>query len=172
MLAYGSLLGWSGLVVAMVLMVQGFRRMKTRPVAREVSQKGLRREVALDRWGGIHTALSIAATVIVAFHGTLFLGGLVEPSLAIWLGAAAFGALLVLNSSGVLTESKRKFREFGSLKRLHVVLVVIVLVLALAHIELLLTGFFERTIVEGAIVALVVICVVFVSVPLSLPSIV
>ena len=45
---------------------------------------------------------------------------------------------------------------------------VTVLVLSLAHIELLLAGSFERAIIEGAIVAVVVIFVVFVSVPLTL----
>jgi len=168
MLAYGSLLGWSGAVTALVVTFQGFRPMETQPSVRDRKQRVLHREVAIDRWGGIHTALSIAATLIIAFHGVLFLGGLMEPSLAIWLGAVAFAALLVLNSSGVLTESKRKFREFGSFKRLHVVLMVIVLVVSLAHIELLLAGSFERAIIQGAIVALVVIFVVFVSVPLTL----
>ena len=167
-LAYGSLLGWSGMVCVLVVIVQGFRNI-ARPSPAQVDGHGSAQyEVAVNRWGGIHIALSIAVTALVVLHGVLFLGGLWVFSFPVWLGAMAFVVLVVLNLSGLLTESKRKTRAFGSLRTSHVLLMSVVLVLALAHIELIAEAWYARTIVEGAIVAFVVIFVVLVSVPFTI----
>ena len=112
--------------------------------------------------------MSIAATVLIGIHGALFFPSISEVSLAIWFGISGFIVLVVLNLSGLLTESKRKSREFWPLRRLHVVLMLTVLVLSIAHIELVVGRSFLRSIVEGAIIASVVTFVVFVSVPITL----
>jgi glucan phosphoethanolaminetransferase (alkaline phosphatase superfamily) len=168
MLGYGALLGWSGMVGVLLVVIQGFRRIENRSPIHGGIDRFVRYEVGIDRWGGIHTALAIAVTVLVALHGLLFFPGLLEFSLPIWLGAIAFVVMFVLNLSGVLTEVKRKSREFGSLKTLHVVLMVIVLALSAIHIELFIGASYIRSIVEGAIIAFVVAFVVLVSVPITI----
>jgi hypothetical protein len=168
LLRYGALLGWSGLVGILFVLLQGFRRME-KPSSRHYgTERLLGHEIALDRWGGIHTALAIAVTVLVAVHGLLFFPGLLGSSLPIWLGAAAFILMVTLNLSGVLTEVKRKSREFGSLKTMHVVLMIIVLTLSAIHIELFVEGSYLRSILEGAIIAFVVAFVVLLSIPITL----
>jgi len=169
LLAYGSLLGWSGAIVVPVVIIQGVRKMEKRPLLQ--GKDGLKRQgFAMDRWGAFHTALSIALTVIVLIHGLVFLGGLFVSSFPIWLGALAVGSLLVLDASGVATEATRKSRRFGPLRRIHVVLMMIVAVLSFAHIELLVAGSFIPTMLEGAIVAFLVIVVVFVGIMVSVAS--
>jgi len=168
-LGYGALLGWSGMVGAVAVTVQGYRKMKKRPEPQDSSDGLFRFELDINRWGGIHTALSIAVTVLIGIHGLLLFPNLSEFSLAIWLGVLGFGVLVLLNLSGLLTESKRKSREFGSLKRLHVILMLIVLVFSIIHIELVVGPSFVRSIIEGAIIVFVVTFVVFVSVPITLP---
>jgi len=169
-LSYGALLGWTGMIGVLVILVQGYRKMDTQLTVSDAASKIAGYELGLSRWGGMHTALSIAVTVLIAAHAIIFLPSLWEVSLAIWLGAAGFVVLLILNGSGLLTESKRKSRKFGSLKRLHVVLMLVVLAVSILHIELIVGPMFVRSIVGGAIITLVVLFVVFVSVPIQLPG--
>ena len=166
-LRYGALLGWSGIVGVLILLTQGFRKIEKGSPSQGRDNIG-RYEITLDRWGGIHTALAIAVTVIIAIHGLLFFPGLLGLSFAIWLGAIAFIVMVALNLSGLLTEMKRKSREFGSLKTLHVVLMLIVVALSAIHIELFLETGYVRSIIEGSIIACVVAFVVLVSVPVTL----
>ena len=169
LLAYGSLLGWTGAIVVPVVVIQGVRKMEKRSLPQ--GKEGLKGQgFAMDRWGAFHTALSIALTVIVLIHGLVFLGGLFGPSFPIWLGALAIGSLLVLDASGVATEAMRKSRRFGPLRRIHIVLMMIVAVLSFAHIELLVAGPSVHTMVEGAIVASLVIVVIFVGIMISVAS--
>ena len=166
-LGYGALLGWSGMVGVLAITIQGFRKMKKRYEPRAKSQGLVHYDLDINRWGGIHTALSIAVTVLIGFHGALLFPDLSEISFGIWLGVSGFIVLVVLNLSGLLTESKRKSREFGSLKRLHVVLMLIVLVFSMIHIELLVGPSFLCSIIEGVIIVFAVTFVVFVSVPIK-----
>ena len=122
----------------------------------------------LRNGAGYTFALSIIVIILVLIHGAVFFPSLFEPSLLIWLGAAAFFVLIVLNFSGVITESKRRSREFGQLKRVHLLLMVLALALAVVHIEGLMTGLFLRSIIVGAIVGLVGALVVFITVPLTI----
>jgi len=167
-LSYGSLLGWAGIFGVVAILVQGFRKVENRQGPTDPIVKIARLNSGLIRWGGIHTALSIAVTVLIAVHAAIFFASLWAVSLAIWLGATGFVFLLVLNASGLATESKRKSRQFGSLKRIHVILMLAVLLLSVLHIELLLGITFPRSAVDGAIIILVVLFVVFVSVPITL----
>ena len=169
LMAYGSLLGWSGAIAVPVVIIQGARKVEKRPTS-EGGDKLVRSGFAADRWGAFHTALAIAVTVIILVHGLLFFGGLFGPSFPIWLGAFAVGSLLVLDASGVATEAMRKSRKFGPLRRVHVVLMVVVAALSFAHIELLVTGPFVRTMLQGAIVTALVIVVVFVGIMVSVGS--
>lgn len=104
----------------------------------------------------------------MAIHGVLFFGGLLEFSVPIWIGAAAFIVLVILNLSGVITEAKRKSGTFGSLKTMHVLLVLAVIALSAIHIEVMLGPSYARTVLGGAIVALIVVSVIFVTLPLTL----
>jgi hypothetical protein len=169
-LSYGSLLGWSGMIGVLALLVQGFRKIENQPKSSHNDAKVARYELGLTRWGGIHTALSIAVTVLIAVHAAFFFSSLWGVSLAIWLGVAGFIVLLVLNASGILTESRRKSQKFGSLKRLHVILMLLVLALSILHVELVVGPMFLRSILGGTIIALVVLFVVLVSVPITLPD--
>jgi glucan phosphoethanolaminetransferase (alkaline phosphatase superfamily) len=165
---YAALLGWSGIVGVFLVLIQGFRRIEKRTPYHGGADGLVHYEFAFDRWGGIHTALAIAVTMLIAVHGLVFFPGLLEVSFPIWLGATAFTVMVALNVSGVVTEVKRKSREFRSLKRLHVVLMLIVVVLSVIHIELFVEVSYFRSIFEGAIVAFVVAIVVLVSVPLTI----
>jgi hypothetical protein len=165
---YGALLGWGGMVGVLLVLIQGFRKIEKPSPSHRETNRFVRHEYTLDRWGGIHTALAIAVTVLIAIHGSLFFPGLLGLSLPIWIGATAFILMVLLNLSGVLAEVKRKSREFGSLKRLHVVLMLIVLALSAIHIELFVEASYVRSIVEGAIIAFVVAFVVLISVPITL----
>jgi hypothetical protein len=156
------------MVGVLLVLIQGFRKIEKPSASHGETNRFVRYEVAIDRWGGIHTALAIAVTVLIAIHGLLFFPGLLGFSLPIWLGATAFIFVVVLNLSGVFTEVKRKSREFGSLKTLHVVLMLIVLVLSAIHIELFVEPSYIRSIVEGAIIAFVVAFVVLISVHMTL----
>jgi hypothetical protein len=167
-LSYSALLGWSGMVGALAVTIQGYRKMKKRSEPHGSSEGVVRYELDINRWGGIHTALSIAVTVLIGLHGALLFPAVSEVGLAIWLGVLGFIVLVVLILSGLLTESKRKSRGFGSLRRLHVVLMLIVLVFSITHIELVVGPSFLRSIMEGVIIAFVVTFVVFVSVPITL----
>lgn len=165
---YGALLGWSGMIGALAVTIQGYRKMTKRSEPNGGSQGIVRYELDTNRWGGIHTALSIAVTVLIAMHGIMLFPDVSDISFAIWLGVLGFFVLVVLNLSGLVTESKRKSRKFGSLKRLHVVLMLIVLVFSIIHIELVVGPSFLRSIIEGIIIVFVVTFVVFVSVPITL----
>lgn len=168
-LSYGSLLGWSGMIGVFAVLVQGFRKMEKQPKSSHNGTKVANYELGLSRWGGIHTALSIAVTVLIAVHAAFFFSSLWGVSLAIWLGATGFIVLLVLNASGILTESRRKSQKFGSLKRLHVILMLAVLALSILHTELVVGPMFLRSVLGGAIITSVVLIVVLVSVPITLP---
>jgi hypothetical protein len=169
-LSYGSLLGWSGIIGVLAVLVQGFRKMEKQSQSSQNSTRVARYEVGLTRWGGIHTALSIAVTVLIAAHAAFFFSSLWGVSLAIWLGVTGFIVLLVLNASGIITESRRKFRTFGSLKRLHVILMLLVLALSILHVELVVGPMFLRSVIGGAIITSVVLIVVLVSIPITLPN--
>ena len=62
----------------------------------------VRYELDINRWGGIHTALSIAVTVLIGIHGALLFPGASGVGLAIWLGVLGFIVLVVLVLSGLL----------------------------------------------------------------------
>ena len=157
------------MVGALLILVQGFRTVEKQSCSH--SSSGVAHyEFAITRWGGIHTALAIAVTVLIAIHGVLFLGGLLEFITPLWIGAAAFIVLVISNLSGVITESKRKSRAFGPLKTMHVLLVLAVIVLSATHIEVMLGPSYARTVLGGAIVALIVLSVVYVTLPLTLQT--
>ena len=105
---YADVLGWSTVVAFLLLMIQGFWSRRRR-IGLSTERKQLATvsyQLALFEWGGMHTALSIVVTVFLVAHGFLLLPGLLEPSLALWLGTLAFLILLLLNFSGLMTESR------------------------------------------------------------------
>ena len=134
---YASVIGLSTVTLFLILMIQGFWSRKRHLNIHGESNSGshVSYQVALFKWGGMHSALSIVVTVFLIIHGFLLLPGLFEPSLALWVGAVAFVILLVLNFSGLLTESARKSRSFGAFKKIHVWLMLLVLTLVVIHVE-------------------------------------
>lgn len=168
-LQYAALLGWSAITGVLILVIQGL--WKTRAYLNNLAGRrdsGVGPyERAVNHWGGVHIALSIVVTIFVAIHGAFFLQSLVYPSVAIWLGAVAFVILIGVNLSGLLTESRRKSRQFGRLKREHVTLMLVVLALTLVHVEGVISGLFVRSILGGAIIGLVGVLVVVIIVPLT-----
>jgi hypothetical protein len=164
---YGAPLGWSALIVILALLIQSYWKTRTYPSELRGAKATVRYEFVINKWGGLHVALSIALLTLVAVHGAVFFDSLYEPSIVIWLGAAAFPVLIILNFSGVLTEVKRRSRKFGPLKTIHLLLVLFALALTLVHIEGLTSGPFQRSIIVGTIVGLVGVLAVFVTVPLT-----
>ena len=166
---YGSELGWGAAIVISLLVIQSFWKTKGFPQELQSAKAIVRHQFAINKWGGLHVALSIVAFVLVVVHGTIFLLSLLEPSLLIWIGAAAFFALVLLNLSGIVTESTRRSGKFSRLKRMHLLLMVVVLTLVVVHIEGLLTGFFSRTLLAGTIIGFVVALAVFITIPFVIP---
>jgi hypothetical protein len=168
-LQYAALLGWSAVVGVLILVIQGL--WKTRAYLNNLASgrdSGVASyERAVNRWGGVHIALSIVVTIFVVIHGAFFLESLVYPDVAIWLGAVAFVVLIGVSLSGLLTESRRKARQFGRFKRLHVTLMLVVLALILVHVEGVISGLFVRSILAGAIIAFVGALVVVIIVSLT-----
>jgi len=153
----------------LVIMVQGVWKTRSYLGGSEF-QRGsalASHEDAVNHWGGVHAALSLVVAIFAAVHGVALFPSLFEPSLAVWLGAVAFLALIILNFSGVLTESRRKSRRFGPFKRLHVILMLGVMGLVLVHVEALVSGLFLRSIIMGAIVGLEASLVVFITIPIT-----
>jgi hypothetical protein len=153
---YAGVIGWSTVTVFLILVVQGFWSRKRHLNIRGESNScpHVSYEFALFKWGGMHSALSIVVTMFPIIHGFLFLPGLFEPSLALWVGAVAFVILLVLNLSGLLTESARKSRSFGLFKKIHVWLMLVVLTLVVIHVEGAAPSLTFLSILSGMIVGL------------------
>jgi hypothetical protein len=166
---YGSEVGWGAAVVFSLLVIQSFWKTKRIPQELRSAKAIVRHKFAVNKWGGLHVALSIVAFVLVLVHGTIFLLSLLEPSLLIWTGAAAFFTLVLLNLSGLVTESTRPSGAFGRLKRMHLLLMVVVLTLVVVHIEGLLTRVFSRALLVGTIAGFVGALAVFITIPLVIP---
>ena len=164
---YAGPLGWSALFAISVLVIQSFWKARTYPGELRNAKATVRYQFAINKWGGLHVSLSIVVIILVTVHGLFLLPSLLEPSLLIWLGAAAFLTLIVLNYSGVVTESKRRSRKFGRLKRLHLLVMILALALAVVHVEGLMSGLLLRSVIVGAIVAVVGALAVFITVPLT-----
>jgi len=166
-LQYAVILGWSAIFGVLVLLVQGAWKTKAY-LNTHVNQRGIGFfERAVNQWGGIHVALSIVITIFAIVHGAFFLQSLLSPSVAIWFGAAAFAVLVVVNLSGLSTELKRKSRQFGRFRGLHITLMLAVLGLTLLHVEGVLSGLFLRPIVAGAIVGFLATLAVIIVTPLT-----
>ncbi len=156
-LRFANLLGWSALILTVVLMVQGFmksNRNKKRimGLSERDSREGLWRR--MHEWGGIHIALSLLITAFILIHGAVFIRGLIQPSLILWFGAAAFTALLLSQLIGFITESRRMSRQFGTFKKNHLFLTSTVLVLSIVHVEGVTSLTSNLTLMEGALVAI------------------
>ena len=166
---YADVLGWSTVVVFLMVVVQGFwnRGRQKRRASCSKQLSAVSYDTSLFEWGGIHTALSIVAAVFLIAHGLLFLGGLYEPSLFLWLGVSAFVILLVLNFSGLATEYARRSRNFSLYKRWHVWLMLFVFILLVAHVAGEATASSFRSILPGAIIGLVSVLFVWLIVPFT-----
>jgi hypothetical protein len=156
MSGYASVIGWSTITVFLILMLQGFWIRKRHPKISGDSNGGPHTsyQLSIFKWGGMHSAMSIVVTVFLIIHGFLLLPSLLEPSLALWAGAVAFAILLILNLSGLLTESARKSRNFGRHKEIHVWLMLMVLILLVIHVEGVAPSLSFRSILPGVIVGL------------------
>ena len=154
---YADVLGWSTVIVFLLLIIQGFW-----------NRNRQKRGASLIEWGGIHTALSVVVAAFLIVHGFLLLGGLSEPSLFLWLGALAFVILLVLNFSGLATEYARRSRNFGLYRRWHVWLMLFVLVFLVVHVAGEATASSFRSILPGAIIGLASVLFVWLIVPFTI----
>jgi len=75
--------------------------------------------------------------------------------------------LIAVNLSGLFTEFRRKTRQFGQFRKVHVMLMVAVSTLTLVHVEGLISGLFVRSIFAGAIVGFLGALAVIIIVPLT-----
>jgi len=166
---YAGVIGWSTITVFLILMIQGFWSRKRHSITNDESNGNLHTayQLSLFKWGGMHSAMSIVVTVFLIIHGFLLLPSLFEPSLALWLGAVAFAILLVLNLSGLLTESARKSRNFGRHKKIHVLLMLMVLTLLVIHVEGMVPLLSFRSILPGIIVGLAAFLSLSIIIPLT-----
>ena len=143
--SYAQLLGWGALAASAVLVIQGFwkawadKRYMSQLRANALGHEGSRvvSELYTDArvygWREMHVALSILVTVFAAIHGIFLLPSITSLFAGTLLGAAGFLVLLILGFSGIFLESKRKVKAFGSIKKLHLWLMVGALTLAEVH---------------------------------------
>jgi len=143
--SYAQLLGWGALAASAVLVIQGFwkawadKRYMSQLRADALGHEGSRvvSELYTDArvygWREMHVALSILVTVFAAIHGIFLLPSITSLFEGTLLGVAGFLVLLVLGLSGIFLESKRKVKAFGSIKKLHLWLMVGALTLAEVH---------------------------------------
>ena len=104
-------------------------------------------------------------------HGAVFIRGLMQPSLILWFGAAAFTILLLSQLIGFITESRRMSRQFGTLKKNHLFLTSTVLVLSIVHVEGVTSLTSNPTLMEGALVAILGTALVWCIVPITVHGI-
>lgn len=143
--SYAQLLGWGALAASAVLVIQGFwkawadkrymAQLRTNALGHEGSRvvSELYTESRVYGWREMHVALSILVTVFAAIHGIFLLPSITSLFAGTLLGVAAFLVLLTLGLSGIFLESKRKVKAFGSIKKLHLWLMVGALTLAEVH---------------------------------------
>ena len=169
MSGYAGVIGWSTITVFLILMLQGFWIRKRHPKTSDESNGSPHTsyQLAIFKWGGMHSAMSIVVTVFLIIHGFLLLPSLLEPSLALWVGAVAFAILLILNLSGLLTESVRKSRNFGRHKKIHVWLMLMVLILLVIHVEGVAPSLSFRSILPGVIVGVAAFISLSIIIPLT-----
>ena len=143
--SYAQLLGWGALAASAVLVIQGFwkawadKRYMSQLRADALGHEGSRvvSELYTDArvygWREMHVALSILVTVFAAIHGIFLLPSITSLFEGTLLGVAGFLVLLVLGLSGIFLESKRKVKAFGSIKKLHLWLMLGALTLTEVH---------------------------------------
>ncbi|MGA3110200.1 MAG: Rieske (2Fe-2S) protein [Candidatus Bathyarchaeia archaeon] len=143
--SYAQLLGWGALAASAVLVIQGFwkawadKRYMAQLRANAPGHEGgrviseLYTESRVYGWREMHIALSILVTVFAAIHGIFLLPSITYLFAGTMIGVAAFLVLLTLGLSGIFLESRRKVKAFGSIKKLHLWLMVAVLILAEVH---------------------------------------
>ena len=141
---YARVLGWSGLISAAVLVVQGFwkasrdrqymdglRNSLTNAKHEVIAKKYT--EARVYGWRTAHIALSILLTVIAGVHGILLFPLTYSPTPGILLGIGGLLLLLILGVSGIITEMNRKTKTFSLMKKAHLWLMVISLALIELH---------------------------------------
>src|SRR5208282_4397583 len=141
---YARVLGWSGLISAAILVVQGFwkasrdrqymdglRNSLTNAKHEVIAKKYT--EARVYGWRTAHIALSILLTVIAGVHGILLFPLTYSPTPGILLGIGGLLLLLILGVSGIITEMNRKTKTFSLMKKLHLWLMVISLALIELH---------------------------------------
>src|SRR5208282_1249374 len=141
---YARVLGWSGLISAAVLVVQGFwkasrdrqymdglRNSLTNAKHEVIAKKYT--EARVYGWRTAHIALSILLTVIAGVHGILLFPLTYSPTPGILLGIGGLLLLLILGVSGIITEMNRKTKTFSLMKKTHLWLMVISLALIELH---------------------------------------
>lgn len=132
---YTRLMGWSGLISAAILVIQGFwKASRDQQYMSHLHQNmnGAKQEVIAGEytkarvygWRTIHVGLSIALIVIASLHGILLFPFTYSPTPGVLLGISGLLTLLILGVSGIITETNRKTKTFGVLKRLHLWLMV------------------------------------------------
>jgi len=143
--SYAQLLGWGALAASAVLVIQGFwkawadKRYMSQLRANALGHEGSRvvSELYMDArvygWREMHVALSILVTVFAAIHGIFLLPSITSLFAGTLLGVAGFLVLLILGFSGIFLESKRKVKAFGSIKKLHLWLMLGALTLTEVH---------------------------------------
>jgi len=141
---YARVLGWSGLISAAILVVQGFwkasrdrqymdglRNSLTNAKHEVIAKKYT--EARVYGWRTAHIALSILLTVIAGVHGILLFPLTYSPTPGILLGIGGLLLLLILGVSGIITEMNRKTKTFSLMKKTHLWLMVISLALIELH---------------------------------------
>ena len=75
MSGYAGVIGWSTITVFLILMLQGFWIRNRHPKISDESNGGPHTsyQLAIFKWGGMHSAMSIVVTVFLIIHGFLLL---------------------------------------------------------------------------------------------------
>jgi len=146
---YANSLGYAAILIFAALIVQGFwkpwlgiRFGATRVVSKQkaVGAKAFVKAEIHD-WVETHLLLSLFLTVFAGVHSIILFPTLESGFIGYLIGAAAFLLILVLGVSGILLEMRRGRRSFKSLNRLHLLLTILALCVAVIHAATSRPGF-------------------------------
>ncbi len=145
---YANSLGYAAIFIFAALIVQGFWKpwlgisfRATRSASKHEAGAKAFAKLELHDWLETHLMLSLFLTVFAGVHSIILFPPLESGFIGYLIGAAAFLFILALGLSGTLLESRRGHKSFKTLNRLHLLLTIVALCIAVIHAAASRPGF-------------------------------
>jgi hypothetical protein len=146
---YANSLGYAAIFIFAALIIQGFskpwlgisfRATRSASKKRAGGAKAFAK-LELHHWLETHLLLSLFLTVFAGVHSIILFPTLESGFIGYLIGAAAFLFILALGVSGIFLESRRGHKSFKTLNRLHLLLTIVALCIAVIHAAASRPGF-------------------------------